>query len=116
MDSTTLSAVRPSQSFHIVETNSEDYVDSIRPVADCDVWINGGFFALKNEIFDYIREGEELVEEPFGRLIAEGKLAAEKYEGFWAGMDTFKDKAHFERMVRAGETPWQVWDHKRGQS
>ena len=61
-------------------------------------WINGGFFVLRQEIFDYIQEGEELVEEPFQRLIAQRKLAGLQLDGFWQCMDTFKDKITFDRM------------------
>jgi glucose-1-phosphate cytidylyltransferase len=50
------------------------------------------YFIFTNEIFNYINDGEELVEEPFRRLIAEDRLHAFQYNGFWASMDTFKDK------------------------
>ena len=48
-----------------------------------DIWINGGYFLLRREIFDYMREGEELVLEPFRRLIEADQLMAYKHEGFW---------------------------------
>jgi glucose-1-phosphate cytidylyltransferase len=64
---------------------------------------------LRNEIFNYIREGEELVIEPFQRLIAEKKLSAYKYRGFWVSMDTFKDKQMLDDMYSKGETHWEVW-------
>jgi glucose-1-phosphate cytidylyltransferase len=62
-------SVRPSQSFHIVTADGDSTVTGIRHVTEADLWMNGGFFAFKREIFDYISEGEELVEEPFARLI-----------------------------------------------
>ena len=64
---------------------------------------------LKNEIFDYIEEGEELVEEPFARLIEKQKLFAYRYEGFWSAMDTFKDKIMFDRMHGSENRPWEIW-------
>ena len=67
---------------------------------------------LKQEIFNYINEGEELVEEPFLRLIPERKLIAYKYTGFWSAMDTFKDKKKFDTMYDSGDTPWEVWNSK----
>jgi glucose-1-phosphate cytidylyltransferase len=103
-------SVRPSYSLSAVETNGDGVVTGIRYMSDADVRINGGFMILRSEIFDYINEGEELVEEPFGRLIAEQKLSAYEYDGFWVAMDTFKDKMRFDEMVAAGDTPWQVWD------
>jgi glucose-1-phosphate cytidylyltransferase len=74
-----------------------------------DLWINGGFFVLRNSIFDFMEEGEELVEQPFQRLVALGKLRARAHTGFWAAMDTFKDKIMLDRMEAQGRCPWMVW-------
>jgi glucose-1-phosphate cytidylyltransferase len=73
--------------------------------------MNGGFFVLSQRIFDYIEEGEELVLEPFQRLVTHGELFGMKYDGFWSCMDTYKDKQRFEDMVARGQTPWEVWKH-----
>jgi glucose-1-phosphate cytidylyltransferase len=79
------------------------------PVRNDELLINGGFFVMKQEIFDYIKDGEELVEEPFRRLIEQRKLATFRYLGFWQAMDTFKDKITFDRMEAQGNCPWMVW-------
>ena len=102
-------AVHPSQSFHLVESNDQHFVKSIKSVESSDIWINGGFMVLRQSIFEYMKDGEELVEEPFGRLLDENKLFAYKYRGFWKAMDTFKDKITFERLWGREELPWQVW-------
>ena len=73
------------------------------------VLINGGFFVLRPEIFDYMKPGEEFVEEPFQRLIDAGKLSTYYYDGFWCAMDTFKDKKKFDDMYELGNRPWEVW-------
>jgi glucose-1-phosphate cytidylyltransferase len=104
--------VHPSQRFHLVQFNGGGQVTRFRSVTDSEVWINGGFFAFRNEIFDYMNDGEELVEQPFQRLIDGGKLHAYKYERFWACMDTFKEKQAFEDMYASGNAPWEVWNHK----
>ena len=101
--------VRPSQSFHGVTAGEDGFVRDIGPVHTSDFWINGGFFALRTEIFEYISNGDELVEAPFKRLIQERKLISYKYDGFWAAMDTFKDKKMFDTLYENGETPWAVW-------
>jgi glucose-1-phosphate cytidylyltransferase len=106
--------VRPTQSFHTVSFGEDSVVRDIRHVRDADLWINGGFFAFKREIFDHLKEGEELVEEPFQRLIGLRQLTAYRYEGFWACMDTFKDKQAFDDMNARGDTPWQVWRPRGG--
>ncbi len=102
-------SVRPSQSFHCVSTAPDGYVRKIYRVQQSDIWINGGYFAFRNDIFDYMRSHEDLVEEPFRRLIKARRLRSEKHHGFWASMDTYKDKVAFDTMYADGDTPWMVW-------
>jgi glucose-1-phosphate cytidylyltransferase len=102
-------AVRPSQSFHTARVASGGLVTAMDTVDDSDVWINGGYLVLRRAVFDYMREGDELVEAPFQRLIAQRKLFAYQYSGFWKSMDTFKDKITYDRMHGQGHTPWEVW-------
>lgn len=101
--------VRTWQSFHAVTTDNDGLVTDFGHVRDADFWINGGFFVFKKQVFDYINEGEELVEEPFKRLINEQQLFAYRYNGFWSSMDTFKDKITFDRAYARGDAPWEVW-------
>ncbi len=103
-------AVQPSQSFHVVSFNEGALINNIQPVGCSDLWINGGFFAFKQEIFDYIQKEEELVCEPFQRLIQRKQLIAYRNPGFWACMDTLKEKLLFDDMYTAGKTPWAVWN------
>lgn len=102
-------SVRPSQSFHAVRSGDNGLVTSIESLSRSDTWVNGGFFVLHRDIFDYIREGEELVEKPFERLIGMRKLWTKKHYGFWGAMDTFKDKIAFDRMEARDDCPWAVW-------
>ena len=106
--------VRPSQSFHTVSLGNDSLVRDIRHVSDSSVWINGGFFAFKREIFDYIKEGEDLVEEPFQRLMGVQQLIAHRHQGFFAAMDTLKDKQEFDDMNARGDIPWAVWKTAQG--
>ena len=99
-------AVHPPISFHLAEFDEQGTVNRVRASNQSDVWINGGYFIFRREIFDYIGAGEELVLEPFNRLIKAGKLMAYKYEGFWRAMDTLRDRQVLEEMVERGETPW----------
>jgi glucose-1-phosphate cytidylyltransferase len=100
--------VQPTASFDIVATAPEGEVTSICPLNQSNIWINGGFFVFRNDIFRYIRPGDELVREPFQRLIEEGALLSYKYGGFWQCMDTFKDKQRLEDLNQ-GTAPWKVW-------
>lgn len=104
-----LVAVRPSQSFHAVQSEPDGSVVAIRDVGASDYWINAGFFCLRGDIFEQMRPGEELVLEPFNRLIESRQLFAHRYSGFWAAMDTFKDKIRLDRMEARGDCPWMVW-------
>jgi glucose-1-phosphate cytidylyltransferase len=106
-------SVRTSQSFHIVSADKEGYVQSVAPMSDDAVYINGGFFVLRSDIFDYIHEGDELVEQPFGRLIEKRLLATYRHKGFWQAMDTLKDKIGFDRLEARGDCPWMLWQPKR---
>src|SRR5690606_35314668 len=63
------------------------------------------------EIFDYIQPGEELVQEPFQRLMVDRQLIAYKYDGFWLPMDTAKDKKRLDDLYDSGDPPWFVWKH-----
>lgn len=103
-------AVRPSNSLSGVRTDGQGRVTNIEYLSD-SIRINGGFFILRRAIFDYINEGEEMVEEPFHRLIAEGRLMCMEYDGFWQAMDTFKDKKRFDALHESDERPWEVWRH-----
>ena len=105
----TFLAVKPTQSFHAVNMGSNGRVKDIRAIGETDVWMNGGYMVLNHEIFDVMEEGEELVCEPFERLIHAEKLAGFKYRGFWGCMDTFKEKQRLDDMVNRGESPWEVW-------
>jgi glucose-1-phosphate cytidylyltransferase len=100
-------AMHPPVTFHLAEFDGQGTVSRIRSSQQSDVWINGGYFVFRREIFDYIQVGEELVHDPFNRLIEEGKLMAYKYEGFWRAMDTLRDRQVLEEMVERGETPWR---------
>ena len=95
--------------FHIVHADGDEHVTDLQLVASSPVRINAGYFALKREIFDYIEPGDELVDQPFSRLIAERQLLAVPYDGFWRNMDTFKDKVQLDEIEAAGKPPWQVW-------
>jgi glucose-1-phosphate cytidylyltransferase len=103
--------VRPNLSYQTVslEEGSGDLVSGIHAINNGNLRINGGFFIFKSKIFKYIGADEELVGEPFQRLIQEKELIGYKYDGFWQSMDTFKDKQHLEGLYRAGAAPWEVW-------
>lgn len=102
-------SVQPAQSFHLVSMDDAGIVQNIKNLQEASFWMNGGFFAFKRDIFKYIHDGEELVHQPFQRLIAERQLSTYRYRGFWACMDTFKEKQMFDDLYTSGQVPWEVW-------
>lgn len=109
-DVATFLSVRPIHTFHIVDMGDDGNVRGLREARDAGVWMNGGFFVLDRRIFDFINPGEELVYEPFGRLIGDGLLGTYRHDGFWMGMDTFKDRETLNDMYQHGEAVWEVWE------
>lgn len=104
-----LVAVKPFYSYHTVSATADGCVRTLRPMAKTKMRINGGYFIFRNTIFDYIRNGEDLVEEPFQRLIKKHELVACAYDGFWANVDTFKDKQRLDELAANGKACWQIW-------
>jgi len=91
-------------------------VTEIKELTRSDIRINGGLFILKREIFNYLGPEEELVSQPFQRLIQKGQLAAYEYNGYFAAMDTFKDKQQLDDLYERGDAPWEVWKKTSGES
>jgi glucose-1-phosphate cytidylyltransferase len=104
--------VQPNYTFHVVRWGEEasTIINEIHDVRRSETWINGGYFAFRREIFDYLNDGEELVVEPFQRLIDRNALAGIRHDGFWAPMDTLKEKLQLDKMHENGDRPWCVWD------
>jgi glucose-1-phosphate cytidylyltransferase len=100
-------SVKPRLEYHVVHADDDGLVESIESLTNADVRINGGYFVFRREIFDVIEPGEELVEEPFRRLIERRELLAYPYDGFWEPMDTIKDKQKLEALVDGGHAPWR---------
>ncbi len=101
-------AVRAPLSYHIADIADDGRVRQFRTTETSEIWINGGYFVFRPQVFDYMREGEELVLEPFNRLIADNQLMAYKHEGFWRSMDTLRDWQALEDMVENGDMPWNA--------
>jgi len=100
-------AIHPPITFHLADFDESGVVRRMSASHESEIWINGGYFIFRREIFDYIEAGNELVVEPFKRLIDRGELMAYRYEGFWRAMDTLRDRQVLEEMIERGDTPWQ---------
>jgi glucose-1-phosphate cytidylyltransferase len=103
-------AVQPNYTFHLVDADSRGLVTKMRDVGEADLWINGGYFVFRREIFDFIEDGDELVREPFDRVMRLGRLSAYRHKGFWVPLDTIKEKQALDDMYNNGQRPWCVWE------
>ena len=102
-------AVKPQDSFHVVDIAQDGRVTGLVPVADMSMVINGGYFVLRQGIFDYLEEGDDLVTQACVRAAQAGRLLAIPYDGFWRPMDTLKERASLEALYWSGECPWALW-------
>ena len=108
----TITAVRPPGRFGsiILGNNSEVLKFEEKPLGDGS-WINGGFFVLEPEVFDYINDDNTYWErEPMANLASDGKLSAYEHSGFWKPMDTLRDKTELQNLWDSGKAPWKIWD------
>lgn len=106
----TLTATAPPGRFGALAL-SGNKINSFREKPQGDgAMINGGFFVLSPQVFNYIVDDNTIWErEPMERLASEGELAAFHHQGFWHPMDTLRDKTHLEELWQSGKAPWKVW-------
>jgi glucose-1-phosphate cytidylyltransferase len=109
-----LLAVRPQDSFHVVGLDANGAMTGLVPVGTMDMWINGGFFVLRQGIFDYLEPGDDLVMNACIRAAEAGRFTANKCNDFWACMDTLKERAYLEELHASGAAPWEVWNRHAG--
>jgi glucose-1-phosphate cytidylyltransferase len=101
--------VPPQESFHVVNMDDACKVTGLESVANLPLWENGGYFVLRQGVFDVLHRDEDLVGDAFPRLAQQGRLKAVKHTGFWAPMDTLKERSLLEELHRTGRAPWKLW-------
>jgi glucose-1-phosphate cytidylyltransferase len=112
----TLTAVRPLGRFGALVVENDNAVSSFAEKPEGDgAWINGGFFVMEPNVFDYLTEGMATVLErkPFEKLASDRQLNAYKHNGFWHSMDTLKDKNDLTELWNREKAPWALWNKKR---
>nr|MDT0665249.1 sugar phosphate nucleotidyltransferase [Micromonospora sp. DSM 115978] len=107
----TLSAVRPPARFGHLELDGDCITEfSEKPQAG-EGWINGAFFVLEPQVFDYIAgDATQFEKEPLEQLAKDGELMAYRHAGFWQCMDTVRDRKLLQQLWDSGSAPWKVWD------
>lgn len=114
----TVTAAQPSGRFGALSLDERGQVGAFqeKPAGDGS-WINGGFFVMQPEVFDYIDGDSTMLErEPLEGLARDGQLVAYRHQGFWQPMDTLRDKNMLEELWNAKQAPWKVWDELRAVS
>jgi glucose-1-phosphate cytidylyltransferase len=104
----TLTATRPPSRYGILELTAENQVKQFREKVQTE-WINGGFFVFNRRVFDYLDQDCILEREPIEKLASDKQLMAFRHEGFWIGMDTFREYEMLNQMWDAGNAPWKLW-------
>lgn len=109
----TVTAVKPPAQFGGMQVGSDNIVTRFREKSGEDqVWINGGFFVLKADVFDYLKDdADEFMWEdyPLEDLSRDRQLVAFRHEGFWKCMDAMRDKISLDEMWNSGNAKWKIW-------
>lgn len=108
----TITTTRPAGRFGILQM--DDKTSCVRSFkekgADDQAWVNAGFAVFNKEIFHYLGDGSEMLEQgPYEHLAQDGQMAAYKHTGFWSPMDTMRDKNYLEALWQSGEAKWKLW-------
>ncbi len=109
----TITVAKPRSTFGIVSVDSKSsLITHFEEKPFLDRWINGGFFVFGRDIFKYLRNGDILEKDSFGRLVKDKKAVAFKHYGFWECMDTYKDNLKLNELWLTGKAPWELWKGK----
>lgn len=107
----TITAAKPTGRWGTIQIDEDTQsVNAFREKSQEDqAWVNTGFAVFNKEVFDYLEEDKMLEDTPYERLSEEGQMVAFKHTGFWAPMDTMRDKDYLEQQWSSGHAPWKLW-------
>lgn len=110
----TITTTQPEGRFGALQIEGDGAVRHFKEKARKDQsWVNMGFMVMEPQVFDYLGDGSEMLEDsPFERLAGEGQMNAYRHNGFWSPMDTMHDKAYLENLWIQGKAPWKVEEDK----
>lgn len=106
-----MTAVRPTARFGHLEFDGDRVKEFSEKPQTAEGWINGAFFVLEPQVFDYIEgDATQFEKEPMERLAREGQLMAYRHTSFWQCMDTLRDKKLLQDLWDSGNPPWKTWE------
>jgi glucose-1-phosphate cytidylyltransferase len=109
----TVTGVHPASRYGEMHVSGDQVSEFNEKPTLAEGWVSGGFFAFNRVMVDkYMDDDPELLLEhaPLRNLAADGELSVNKHEGFWMGMDTFRDWTELNKLWDAGQAPWKVWE------
>jgi glucose-1-phosphate cytidylyltransferase len=111
----TLTTVRPTSRFGLVDADQDGVVTRFREKPQSDGWVNAGFFVFEPTVFDHLRNSDGLMleHEPLEQIAAERQLATFRHDGFWQPMDTSREHVLLNELWNSGAAPWAVWNGRR---
>jgi glucose-1-phosphate cytidylyltransferase len=104
----TLTSIRSPSRYGILELTDDNVVRSFREKVQTD-WINGGFFVFNRDVFRYLDTSCVLEQEPMRGLVRDDQLMAFQHDGFWIGMDTYREYQIVNEMWENNKAPWKIW-------
>ena len=106
----TVTACKPPEKYGLLKIENEKVIDFQEKPHIEGEWVNGGFFVLNPQVFDYIKSDSTVWEkEPMEKLTKDDQLSAYKHRGFYQPMDTISDKNHLEKLWQNDQASWKVW-------
>lgn len=105
----TVSTVRPSSRFGVMDVDEDGIVHHFREKPVLDGWVNIGFFLMEPGILDYLDQDSVLEEQPLANLAKAGQLSAYRHSGFWQPMDTYRESVALNSLWDSGNAPWKIW-------
>ncbi len=105
----TICGVMPAGRYGILETKNNIVKGFIEKPKGDNAWVNGGFFIMNYNIFNYLTEDSSLEDEVLIKLMKDGELMCFHHEGFWHAMDTLRDKNKLDHLWKDGNSPWKIW-------
>lgn len=108
----TITTTQPAGRFGALKIGTDGRIEHFKEKARKDQsWVNAGFMVLNREVFQYLGDGSEMLEDgPFEALVKDGELAAYRHSGFWSPMDTMRDHNFLEELWDGRQAPWKVWE------
>jgi glucose-1-phosphate cytidylyltransferase len=108
----TVTGVHPTSRYGELRTAEHQVLEFDEKPTKAEGLVSGGFFVLQREFFGYLNDEPSLLfeAEPMQKLARDGELGVFAHEGFWMGMDTYREYSALNDMWNRGEAPWKVWE------